>query len=410
MSGPVYVLGGHQTDFARHVAREGGDLSSLLDEAVRGALEACRVAPEDVQTAHVGNFTGELFCRQGQLGGLVASLHPAFDGLPTARHEAACASGSVALLAAAAEIEAGRYDLACVVGVEQERHVDGQTAAEHLGVAAHTGGEATDARFVWPWLFDRLAAEYERRHGPLRREALVAWARTMLANARDNPLAQTRGWAVEEASFGEDDAVNPVVEGRLRKMDCGRITDGAAAVLLASGPWAARWAAAQGLALESIPRIAGWGHRTAAMRLEDKLARSRGEPWVLPQLRGALEDAWRRAGIRDASAVDVMEIHDCFTVTGYAIVDHLGLAPAGRADVPIEEGWLARGGRLPINPGGGLIGLGHPVGATGVRMLLDAARQLRGEAGPCQVEGARVAQTVNVGGSATTTVCFVLST
>ncbi len=105
-----------------------------------------------------------------------------------------------------------------------------------------------------------------------------------------------------------------------------------------------------------------------------------------------------------------MEVHDCFSITGYAIVDHLGLAPPGEAWRPIEEGHFQSGGALPVNPSGGLLGLGHPVGATGVRMLHDAARQVRGDAGATQVEGAKRAQTLNLGGSATTTVSFVVGT
>jgi acetyl-CoA C-acetyltransferase len=145
------------------------------------------------------------------------------------------------------------------------------------------------------------------------------------------------------------------------------------------------------------------------MELEEKLRQSREAGGrMFPHMSGTLEDAWRRAGLEGARDVDLMEIHDCFSITGYAIVDHLGLAPPGEAWRPIEEGLFTKEGALPLNPSGGLIGLGHPVGATGVRMLHDAARQVSGAAGDTQVEGARVAQTLNLGGSATTLVSFVV--
>jgi acetyl-CoA C-acetyltransferase len=113
---PTYVLGGYQTDFARNVTKEGGDVYSLLEEAVQGALEATQVPAADVDVAHVGNLAAELFCGQAQLGGMVAAIDPAFGSLPTSRN------------------------------------VDAQTAAEHLGSAAWAGREATDARFPWPAL------------------------------------------------------------------------------------------------------------------------------------------------------------------------------------------------------------------------------------------------------------------
>ena len=118
MGGRVYLLGGYQTDFSRNWQRQGDELFDAFNHAVMNAMEIVRIEPEELDVAHVGNFAGELFCRQGHLGGFFAALHPKFSGLPAARHEAACASGSIAALAATAEIEAGRYELAAVIGHE----------------------------------------------------------------------------------------------------------------------------------------------------------------------------------------------------------------------------------------------------------------------------------------------------
>lgn len=403
----VYILGGWQSDFAAVWSRHGMDLADAFGEAVREGLNAASLDPGEIETGHVGNFTAELFAHQGLLGGFFGLVDPALDGLPTARHEAACASGSVAVLAATAEIEAGRYDLACVVGIEQMRNVPGKTAADHLGAAAWSGHEYGDAQFVWPRAFSDLAEEYDRRYG-LNYDHLMRISGINFGNARRNPRAQTRSYQFTPEHFTADDELNPVVEGRTRKMDCGQVTDGSAVVFLASAERAAAYAKARGLALESLPRIAGWGHRSAPISYAAKMEASAGEPYVFPQVRRAICDARERAGIDDVAQIDAVETHDCFTVTEYMAIDHLGLTEPGESWKAIEDGSIAMGGRCPVNPSGGLIGCGHPVGATGVRMLLDAARQVSGTAGDCQVEGARRVQTLNIGGSTTTTVSFIV--
>lgn len=403
----VYLLGGWQSDFSANWSREGIDLSEAFADTVRRGLAATALDADEIESGHVGNFTAELFAGQGLLGGFFGLVDPAFDGLPTARHEAACASGSVAALAASAEIEAGRYDLTCVVGIEQMRNVPGRVAAQHLGAAAWAGHEFEDAEYVWPRAFSELGDEYDRRHG-LKYEHLARIAEINFANAKRNPNAQTRGHVFSDASFTEDDDANPVIEGRIRKMDCGQVTDGAAVVFLASPKRAAEYAAKRGISLDSLPRIAGWGHRSAPIGYAAKVAASAGQDYIFPQVRRAIEDARTRAGVTDIDQIDAVETHDCFTTTEYMAIDHLGLTPPGQSWRAIEDGSIEIGGRLPVNPSGGLIGLGHPVGATGVRMLLDAHKQVTGTAGDYQVEGARRVQTLNIGGSTTTTVSFIV--
>jgi acetyl-CoA C-acetyltransferase len=379
----------------------------MMRDAVLGALATSGVAADEVDVAHIGNFAGELFTGQGHLGGLFASITPAFDGVPAARHEAACASGSMAVLAAGADLEAGRYDVAVVVGVEQMRNVATQEAAEHLGAALWVGAEATDEAFPWPAQFSEIVEEYDARHG-VEYQHLMALAEKAFDNAKRNHNAQTRSWRFEDDAFGADDELNPVVAGRIRKQDCARITDGAVAVVLASDRFATRWAARRNADLTTIPRVTGWGHRTARMKLADKLAAGRETPFVFPHVRAAITDAWGRAGIAGPEALDLIETHDCFTITEYMAIDHFGLTPPGRSWEAIEDGMITLDGRLPVNPSGGLIGAGHPVGATGVRMVLDAHRQLTGAAGDYQVDGARRVQTLNIGGSATTVASFVV--
>jgi acetyl-CoA C-acetyltransferase len=158
----------------------------------------------------------------------------------------------------------------------------------------------------------------------------------------------------------------------------------------------------------AIARIDGWGHRTVGLGLRQKLARSDGDPYVLPHVRAAVLDALRRAQC-SLDDVDGFEVHDCFTPSEYLAIDHIGLTGPGESWKAIENGEIETGGRLPINPSGGLIGGGHPVGASGVRMLLDAAKQVSDAAGEYQVDGAKTFGTLNCGGSTATTVSFVVS-
>ena len=402
----LYILGGHQTDFARNFTREKKDIAALMAETVQGAFAATSIDPNDVDSAHVANFIGELTCSQGHLGGLVIEAEPKLEGIPTARHEGACASGSLALLAAGAEIEAGRYACSLVVGVEILRSVSGADVARHLGVAAWVPRETEGVTFPWPDLFAKVGDAYAERWG-LKREHQAWLAKNAFANAKQTMKAQARGWAFDDKAFTEDDQLNPAVTGRIRRQDCSQITDGGAALFLASEKFARAYADKRGMSLGSLAKIEGWGHRTARMALADKLAASKHTEYLFPHVRGAITDALGRANTR-IEDVDVIETHDCFTTSAYMAIDHFGLTPPGESWRAIEDGTLAMTGKKPLNPTGGLIGLGHPVGATGVRMALDAFNQVTGKAGDAQVKNAKRVATLNLGGSTTTSVSFVI--
>ena len=275
-----------------------------------------------------------------------------------------------------ADIEAGRYDCVLVIGVEQERNVPGTQAPQYLGAAAWIGHEGQDATFMWPYMFSELADEYDRRYG-LDTRHLHAIAELNMRNAKGNPL----------------------VEGRLRRTDCSQVTDGTAGVLLVSDR----------LKNDHHARIAGWGHGTAGLSLQAKFDRSQRQPYVFPHVRHVVEDAFRRAHVADVTKLDGIETHDCFSMSEYMAIDHFGITGPGESWKAVENGDLERDGAIPVNPSGGLIGVGHPVGASGVRMLRDAARQVTGQAGECQVTNARTFATLNIGGSLTTTVSFVVT-
>jgi acetyl-CoA C-acetyltransferase len=407
MDNDVWILGGCQSDFARNFTKEGRDFADLTREIVDTTLVAAKVDVADVAATgvvHVANAFGEMFAEQGHLGAMPATVCDGLWDTPASRHEAACASGSVATLAAMADLRSGNYDAALVVGVELEKTVPGDTAARHLGAAAWTGHEGLDAKFLWPSMFAQVADEYDRRYG-LDETHLRSIAQLNFTNARRNPNAQTRDWTVPDP-ISDDDATNPVIEGRLRRFDCSQMTDGGAGVVLVTDKYLRDHPDAH-----PIARIAGWGHRTVGLGLRQKLDRAvTGESavYVLPHVRAAVLDAFGRAHI-SLDDLDGIEVHDCFTPSEYLAIDHIGLTGPGESWKAIENGEIEIDGRLPVNPSGGLIGGGHPVGASGVRMLLDAAKQVSGLAGDYQVENAKTFGTLNFGGSTATTVSFVVS-
>ena len=407
MAEPVYILGGYQTDFARNWTKENKHIMAMIREAVVGGLNETGVDPKEVDVGHVGNFAAELYAMQGHLGAFLVDADPAFSGLPTARHEAACASGSIALLAASAEIEAGRYDLAMVVGVEQMKTVDPKTGGDYLGTAAWYEREAEGVEFPFPKLFGRLGDEYDKRYG-LKDEHLAHISAVNYSNAKRNPLAQTRSWYMTEDHANATDKFNSIIGGRIKISDCSQVTDGAVAVFLASAKGAAAYAKQRGIDLAKLPKILGWGHRTAPIEFTTKVAESAGNDYVLPHTRQAILDAFERAGVSGVGDIDAIETHDCFTTSEYMAIDHFGLTRPGESWKAIEDGTIELGGKTPINPSGGLIGAGHPVGATGCRQILDAHKQVTATAGDYQVENARKIATLNIGGSGTTSCCFVV--
>jgi acetyl-CoA C-acetyltransferase len=403
----VYILGGYQTDFARNWSKEGKGIQALIAEAMDGAFSATGIEPGDIQALHVGNFAAELYAMQAHLGALAMSYYPVLWGIPTARHEAACASGSIAAMAGRTEIEAGIYDCVMVLGVEYMKSVDAKTGGNYLGTAAWYEKECKGIEFPFPKLFDRLYDVYDELYG-LRYDHLAQIAAINYENAKRNPKSQTRDWYMNKSHACSSGEFNKTIGSRLRASDCSQVTDGAAALFLASEKYAHSYAKKHALDTAAFPYIRGWGHATAPIRFEEKAAEAKKGAYVLPHTRKAIQDAFRRARIR-IEDVSCIETHDCFTITEYAAIEHFGLAKPGEGWKAVEDGTIEMKGKCPINPSGGLIGGGHPVGATGVRQLLDAFLQVSGKAGDYQVQGAKCAATLNIGGSATTNVVHIVA-
>jgi len=313
----------------------------------------------------------------------------------------------MALLAAMADLESGRYDLACVLGIEVMRNVSGAVAAEHLTPAAWVGKEWQQAEYVWPCAFSDIVDVYQQQYN-FNDHYTNEIAQQNYANGKRNPNAQTRAWQFQPDSFSHDATQNPIVAGNIRRQDCGQITDGAAVVFLATAARAEQYAKERGIQLADIPRIKGWGHINAPLLFKKKLESSDPQGYLFPHLRQLFQQTLNRAQMSTIEQLDGMEVHDCFSITEYMIIDHCGLYSPGEAWKAIEHRDIMPGGRLPINMSGGLIGAGHPVGATGVRMALDCYQQVTGCAGEYQIEQAKNMMTFNLGGSTTTCASLII--
>lgn len=411
----VHILGGAQTDFERNWTKEGKGMIAILSEVVSDGLANAGLSFDDIRAlnrenrvaAFVGNFIAEKYVEQGHLGAFLTEIDPSFYGVPSARYEAACASSSVAIDAAQTKIMAGEYDLAIVVGWELMKTVDSKTGGDFLGRAAYYEKEGKDVAFPFPKLFARLADEMILKYRLDEKrfmDDLALISSINYQNAKRNPLAQTRKWfmSIEQASTRGTET-NPYIGGRLASSDCSQVTDGAVVVVLASKEFARR----RGLVHK--PVIKGYGHRTAPLLFDKKILENRESRYVLPWTRQTVVDAYHRSGLT-VDDIDVFETHDCFTSSEYAAISAFGLTEPGKEFEAIESGMISFEGRKPVNPSGGLIGCGHPVGASGARMILDCYKQVAGEAGDYQVPDARNAMMLNIGGSATTNYVYVVGT
>jgi acetyl-CoA C-acetyltransferase len=359
----------------------------------------------------VGNFDAEQYANQGHLGAFLTEVDTSFIGVPSARYEAACASGSVAIDAAATKIRAGELDVAIVLGIEVMKTVSAKTGADFLGTAAFYELEAKGQEFPFPRLFGQLADLLIQRYQLDEKRFLSNLAEIAAINfdnAKRNPKAQTRSWFMSrEHANRRNTQFNISVGGQLCATDCSQITDGAALVVLTSDKYAEEYSGKHGIPLATIPLLKGWGHRVAPLQFANKIDESLTSKHLLPWTRQAILDAYERAGLT-IDDIDVIETHDCFTSSEYAAISAFGLTEPGQEHLAIESGLIAFGGKKPINPSGGLIGVGHPVGASGVRMMLDLYKQMVNHAECYQVSGACNGAMLNIGGSATTNYVYIV--
>lgn len=409
----VYILGGAQTDFQRNWTKEGKNVIALLRENIFDALNNIGLSKKDIIELNkknkiaffVGNFIGENYIDQGHLGALLTVVDSCFYGIPSARYEAACASSSVAIDAACSKIRDNTYDVAIVIGWELMKTVDSKIGGGFLGKAAYFEKEGKGIEFPFPKLFAKLADETIKKYNLDEGRYLTNLSRIAYinySNAKRNRFAQTRNWYIDEIQVNNrKNKTNPIIGGKLALTDCSQVTDGATTVVLCSENYK------KNNVKEEKPIIKGFGHRVAPMILEEKFKESEHNEYILPWTRQACIDAYFRANL-SVDDIDVFETHDCFTSSEYVAISCFGITKPGKEFEAIEKGIINFDGKKPINPSGGLIGCGHPVGASGARMLLDLYKQVTNTAGEYQIQNAKNGMMLNIGGSATTNYVFIV--
>jgi acetyl-CoA C-acetyltransferase len=409
MAVPVYVLGAGRTDFRRNFKKEGKTIRHIILEAAHAAIADAGIDPKDIDSGVVGNFASGLFTRQLHLGAFLTEIDGKLRGLPTLHVEAACASGGVAVLTAAQQIMGGLRDVVLVVGAEQQKTMSPAEGADVLAAAGDYHAEAQQyGEFMFPKLFAHIAQIYMERHG-LNERYLALVAAKNHAHARLNPLAQMRDSTLTVQDACTESKTNPRVAPPLKVTDCSQITDGGAALILCSDRFLKK------LARRSTVRLLGYGHTTDYLPLDKK---------DVPDFsiaRGAAEKAYAMSSLKPGD-IQAAEVHDCFSISEIVACEILGFAQSGAGAELLESGATTLPSvrsrmelrnpqsairNVPVNPGGGLMGDGHPVGATGVRQVVEAYGQLNGSAGDHQVQGVERFLTFNMGGSMTTSVVMI---
>lgn len=381
------LVGWSHSNFGRLPNRS---LEDLIAEVASDAIDDAGLDPGDISEIFVGTFNPGLVA-QDFASSLVLNALPMLRFRPATRVENACATGSAAIFQACNAITAGTAKFALVIGAEKMTELDSVSVSRALLKASYVK-ETEGIAGGFAGVFGQIASEYFRKYGD-QSDALATISAKNHHNAMANPRAHMRVDLGFAFCRHESDR-NPFVAAPLKRTDCALITDGAAALVLASSETAST--------MRKAVSIKGMSQTS------DYLPLSRRED--MTSFRGA-EHAWRAAqsmaGINNGD-LDLIELHDCFTISELIQYEALGIAREGRGAGAILDGVTTMHGSLPVNPSGGLKARGHPVGATGVSMHVNAAMQLMGEAGEMQIRNAAMAGVFNMGGVAVANYATIL--
>jgi len=364
-------------------------LESLIVGVAREAIETSGIDTKDIDEIYLGQFNSGLL-PLGFSSSLALQVSDDLAGVPSTRVENACASGSAAFQQGVKSLLAGTAHTVLVIGAEKMTHAPASLVGSALlGADYEMAGKESVSGFAG--LFATTANAYRDRYGSVS-DVLGSIASKNHHNGMSNPYAQLhKDLTVEFCRTVSDQ--NPMVADPLRRTDCSPVSDGAAAVILSTG-------ATSGAATAPV-RLAGFA------QANDFLPADKRDPTAFAGSVAAWRKALAMAGVTNDD-LDLAEVHDCFTIAELVMYEVMGLTPAGRGSRAIEEGWVYRDGKLPVNLSGGLKAKGHPVGATGVSQHVIAAMQLTGTAGDMQLAGARRAAVHNMGGLAVANYVSVL--
>lgn len=362
---------------------------SLRDIFCEAALAAIDDAGVDhIDAMYIGNMSGGLFNGQEHLASLLSD-YLGVNPIPATRVESACASGGLAVKSAILDVASGMSDIVLAGGVEKMTDVGTDEATYALASAADQDFEVYNG-ITFPGLYAMMARLHMETYGTTRKQLAEVAVKNHYHGSM-NPAAQF------PQKITVDDVLNSVmVADPLRILDCSPITDGAAAVIVCPLDMAKK------LSKNPPVKVIGIGHATDSITLH-----SRKDMCSLPVTVRAAQQAYKMAGLGPKD-IQLAEVHDCFTIAEICILEALGFADRGQGGKAAESGITRLGGKLPVNTSGGLKSKGHPVGATGVAQIVEITRQLRGQAGPRQVEKARIGLTQNMGGSGGSTVIHIM--
>lgn len=398
----IAIVGVGMTPFGR----SNKDQLEMFGEAAMEAINESNLKPKDIEALYLGNAVGDL--SEGQT---VIASHAAAElgllGIPATRVEGACASGTMAITTATMAIASGCFDIIMAAGTERQTVSGTAFATRIMNTGPHHFYEEPTG-LTFPGIFAMMAHFYAKKYDvPLERlkEAMAKVAIKNHKNGAKNPkcqfpsitdlMARRKAKAkqegkpvptwTDEMDFLHDSEVNMMIAQPLQLFDCCPISDGAAAVVLAPVEIARKFT-------DKPVIIAGFGQAAAGGIITQR------DFTRLIARESSAKQAYDMAGLTPKD-IDVCELHDCFTIAEIVATEGLGFFDFGEGYKAVERGDTEMGGKIPINPSGGLKAKGHPVGATGVAQAYEIVNQLRGKCGERQVEGAKIGMTDTMGGT-----------
>lgn len=390
--GRVAIVGTGKVKFGENFHQSFGQMAA---EAAYQALADAGLAQADVQAAWLGTAFAYTYSEEGNAGTSLAEPLGLY-GRPVSRVANYCATGMDALRHAVSAVRAGDYDVVLVVGCEKMRDVGPRASllAQHI----ERGHPVIAKGRTAPGMFSLVANRYEHVFGSPR-EAMTEVAVKNHKNGANNAYAHFRKPLTHEQVLA-----SPQISGMLRLLDCCPTTDGAAALVVTSEDRAKALRPHDYVIVQSIELAAATGYFNAQFDVANDFV-------GFAATRQAAQRAYVRAGIVDPRRdIDLAEVHDCFTITEIINYEDLGFVESGGGRAFVLDGHTAIDGNLPVNPSGGLQSCGHPIGATGARVVVDVVEQLRGHAGDRQLAKADVGLAHSLGGPGSVAAVSILST
>lgn len=383
----VIVLGIGMTKFGKSNL----SMKEMFALAALEALENSNIEAKDLEALFIGNTLGGFEEGQVNLAPFLATEIGMRIGTPATRFEAACASATVAIRHGALAVASGIHDLVIVGGTERTTIMGTPLATKTFSMGSHSEYESFSG-VTFPGVFGMVAHQYARKYGIPLEQLKKSMARVAVkshSNGCLNPLAHFQKKITIDDVLG-----GPMIADPLQLYDCCPFSDGAAALVLADA----------GKFKNQVPKpvhFVGIGQASAGpIYLQKDITR-------IVAREASVSQAYKQAGIKPTD-VDVCELHDCFTIAEIIATESLGFFEFGGGAAAIDRGDTSLKGKIPINPSGGLKAKGHPVGATGAAQAYEIVKQLRGECGERQVEGAKIGLVDTLGGDFSTVCNLVL--